>query len=516
MGLINFAKGEGSQAIQLFGRGVRLHGYDSRLKRSGKADNLPIQIPQDITYLETLTIFGVKADYMAKFKEYLEIEGLPPNAEIHNYKMPTVNRVNMAQNNKLKVLKVKDGINFRKQARRFLLDVPVDQNCKDYFVKNKIHLDCRAKVQGISSPGDYKFDYSGSDKGNKIQERYLPYIDYEYIYWQLQQYKSEKKYYNLSLDINLLQKIMENTDWDYGIIIPKDELELNSLEKTNKATSYIALILQSYMDKYYTYHKNEWEDPYLIYQDLSPEDPNFVAEYTFTYTPEHNNDTSYLQLEKYIKDLSKLLSKDKAILSKEMRLLTNDLLIAFDFPKHLFTPLIYKSDRLTTVQVSPVSLNYDEKNFIDKLSDYLNKNKTQFINMDIFLLRNKSKTGMSFFEAGNFYPDYILWIDTKDKQYMTFIDPKGLVHHNPGDPKIKFHQTIKELENRPLLQETKGDKDIILNSFILSGSDFAVIKNKWNPIDPSYSDKTGFSKNHVIFLEHDDCIKTMFEQLIGV
>ena len=28
MGLINFAKGEGSQAIQLFGRGVRLKGYN--------------------------------------------------------------------------------------------------------------------------------------------------------------------------------------------------------------------------------------------------------------------------------------------------------------------------------------------------------------------------------------------------------------------------------------------------------------------------------------------------------
>ena len=514
MGLINFAKGEGSQAIQLFGRGVRLHGYDNRLKRSGKADNPPNQIPTDITYLETLTIFGVKADYMAKFREYLEIEGLPPNAETHNYKMATVNRFNIAQNNRLKVLKVKDGINFRKQARRFLLDIPVDQNCKDYFVKNKIRLDCRAKVQGISSPGDYKFDYLGSDKGIKIQEKYLPYIDYEYIYWQLQQYKSEKKYYNLSLDINLLPKIMENTSWDYGIIIPEDELKLNSMEKTSKATSYIALILQSYMDKYYTYHKNKWEDPYLEYQDLSPKDENFVEEYIFTYTPEHDNDTSYLQLKKYIDDLSELLIKEKLTL-RGMGLFTDNL-ISFDFKNHLFAPLVYKSDKLTTVQVSPVSLNFDERRFVYKLGDYLNENKTQFTNIDIFLLRNKSKTGIGFFEAGNFYPDYILWIDTKDRQYMTFIDPKGLIHHNPGDPKIRFFQTIKELENRPLLQKTKGDKDIILNSFILSGSGFVEIKNKWNIIDPSYSDKTGFSKNHVIFLEHDDCIKTMFEQLIGV
>jgi hypothetical protein len=308
---------------------------------------------------------------------------------------------------------------------------------------------------------------------------------------------------------------MESTDWDYGIIIPKDELILDSIEKTNKATSYIALILQSYMDKYYAYYKNKWEEPYLEYQYLSPDDPNFVTEYTFTYTPEHDNDSNYLQLENYINDLSGLLSRDKAILSKEMSLLADNSLIAFDFRNHLFTPLIFKSDKLTKVQVSPVSLNEAEKDFVYKLGNFLDTNKTLFTEIDIFLLRNKSKTGIGFFEAGNFYPDYILWMDTKDKQFMTFIDPKGLIHHNPGDPKIKFYQTIKELEKHPLLQKTKGEKDIILNSFILSGSGFAAIKNMWSVIDQSYSDKKGFANNHVIFLEHDECIKTMFDKLIG-
>ncbi|WP_210183439.1 hypothetical protein, partial [Methylobrevis pamukkalensis] len=37
MGLMNVGQTEGSQIIQLFGRGVRLKGYGSSLKRSGKA-----------------------------------------------------------------------------------------------------------------------------------------------------------------------------------------------------------------------------------------------------------------------------------------------------------------------------------------------------------------------------------------------------------------------------------------------------------------------------------------------
>ena len=55
---------------------------------------------------------------------------------------------------------------------------------------------------------------------------------------------------------------------------------------------------------------------------------------------------------------------------------------------------------------------------------------------------------MGFFVAGNFYPDYILWIDTPEKQYITFVDPKGLLRIMPDDPKIEFYKTIKDLEKQ--------------------------------------------------------------------
>ena len=82
MGLMNVGETEGSQIIQLFGRGVRLKGYGMSLKRSGKT-----QLPEDVTrpkhigVLETLNIFGIRADYMAQFRDFLEEEGLPTNDE---------------------------------------------------------------------------------------------------------------------------------------------------------------------------------------------------------------------------------------------------------------------------------------------------------------------------------------------------------------------------------------------------------------------------------------------------
>lgn len=62
----------------------------------------------------------------------------------------------------------------------------------------------------------------------------------------------------------------------------------------------------------------------------------------------------------------------------------------------------------------------------------------------------------------------MLWIDTPDVQYISFIDPKGLRHLQWDDPKIEFHATIKELEVH--LQPISSDKKIVLNFFIMSGT----------------------------------------------
>src|SRR5206468_4812085 len=80
MGLMNVGRGEGAQIIQLFGRGVRLKGYGMSLKRSARA-TLPegLDRPKNIETLETLHIFGIRADYMAQFRDFLEEEGLRTN-----------------------------------------------------------------------------------------------------------------------------------------------------------------------------------------------------------------------------------------------------------------------------------------------------------------------------------------------------------------------------------------------------------------------------------------------------
>ena len=45
-----------------------------------------------------------------------------------------------------------------------------------------------------------------------------------------------------------------------------------------------------------------------------------------------------------------------------------------------------------------------------------------------------------------------------NRQLISFIDPKGLMHIHSDDPKIDFHKTIKELEAR--MAPTAGDKKL--------------------------------------------------------
>lgn len=50
-----------------------------------------------------------------------------------------------------------------------------------------------------------------------------------------------------------------------------------------------------------------------------------------------------------------------------------------------------------------------------------------FADKELYLLRNLSKgRGIGFFEAGNFHPDFILWLISGGRQLIAFVDPKGI------------------------------------------------------------------------------------------
>ncbi len=500
MGLINFAKGEGSQAIQLFGRGVRLKGCDGCLKRSRKLDT-GVKPPKHIELLETLTIFGVKAQYMEDFKGYLEQEGAPANETVHEFRLPVISRFSEVQGKKLFVIKVKDGANFKQQASRLILDKP-DQGFLRYLLKSKTTIDCRSKIQSIDSTFSFKMEAMPEE--HVLPAKVLPLLDMQRIFEELQQYKSEKRYFNISIVADKLLDILRTDGW-YVLLIPEHHLEINSLAKLEAATDYAIMALKSYMDKFFKYEKDRWEAPLLEYAILDADDSNFVGEYTITYTQQHPLDTTSDELEAFMSETSTILEANHG-LDVYKKDLFHGRLVMFDFRSHLYAPLICLEKSNLNIQVSPVALNSDEMIFVNRLNEYVEGHSSELEGKSLYLLRNKSKVGMGFFEAGNFYPDFILWIDTEDKQYISFIDPKGLLHISSDDPKVEFYKTIKELEAR--LAPTADGKTVILNSFIMSGTPSSRLYQRWHMGQLQREEK------NVYTLDNAECVELMIEKIL--
>ena len=503
MGLINFAKGEGSQAIQMFGRGVRLQGYNGMLKRSS-AINIPgVRAPKYISKLETLTIFGVKANYMEEFKAFLELEEVPSNDQLTEVILPTVSRYDEAKTKRLRVIRVKNGKNFKRDAERKLLDIPVDK-FKKYLLTNLVVLDCRSKVQAIESDGSLNMRIEAVENPKDMPAENIPVLDYYRIFDEIEQYKNEKQYFNITIDRDRLQPILADREW-YQFIIPTEHLKIDSIKRLEEVTDFAIMALKVYVDKFFKFEKEAWEDKYLEYGELEASDNNFVDEYRIHLTEEVGGDYGK-ELERFISDASSILNAKRVIPEYQKSTLANQFVL-FDFRHHLYAPLVCVKKNNLKIQVSPVQMNEDEKKFVDLLDCYMKNHRSEWDEKSLFLLRNKSKVGMGFFEAGNFYPDYILWIDTERKQYINFIDPKGLLHFTPKDDKITFYKKIKELEER--LAPTSGDKNIILNSFIMSSTRGAELRNWWHMDSPAEHEAM-----NVYTLDDDKCVEKMIKKIL--
>lgn len=106
---------------------------------------------------------------------------------------------------------------------------------------------------------------------------------------------------------------------------------------------------------------------------------------------------------------------------------------ALFFGRHLYQPLIHLGKG--AVKVSPVALNKGEKNFVEHLRSFYETEVKFFEDRQLYLLRNMSRgRGIGFFEAGNFHPDFIVWLLVGAKQYVTFVDPKGILRSGDNGP----------------------------------------------------------------------------------
>ena len=489
MGLMHVGRSEGSQIIQLFGRGVRLKGFEWSLKRSGHSH---AQIrPTFIEELETLNVFGIEADFMEKFREFLKEEGLPGNERRKIITIPL--NVTYDFGKKLKILRPKrkasDGkeYDFKRDA-----PVPTVGDIPDYMTHNTVVADWYPRIQTMRSRGTALA--TQKDKVS-LREQHLALLDYDLLFFDLEQFKRERSWYNLNITKAGIIKLLKDPTW-YTLYLPENRLNPTSYDGVLLLQQVASELLKRYCDHYYNYRKREYIEPRLELRDLTPDDDNIPAEEFYQLIVDGDEEQVILGIEQ----LKKELAERKNDLPK-----AGDLL-ACNFGKHLFQPLFHVR-RGGKITILPVSLNESEFQFVKDLKSWCDDHKSVLgkDGMELFLLRNMSRgKGVGFFEAGNFHPDFILWMLIGGKQYVTFIEPHGLLHEGPASEKVLFHKRIKDVEKR------LNDPTVILNSFILSWTRYPQLK--WD------NTQDELENMHVLFMtnDRDRYIDKLFERLKGI
>jgi len=485
MGLMNVGKKEGSQIIQLFGRGVRLKGKNFSLKRSRCYDK---GLEGKYQAVETLNIFGIKADYMRQFKEYLEEEGVPTDERIE-FVLPVIKDLRFKKY-KLKVLRLQKGKNFKREERVMLAYENNQRVFKKVFLNRYKELELIEK--GTNSSQQIRLDEA------KLTKTHLAFIDIDRLFFELQHFKNERNWINLSISKADIEELLNHNDW-YTLQIPREKLNINSFDDIKRIEEIVIALVKAYTKALYEFKKSEWESQFMEYRELDDNDNNLINEYKVSV---EDKETDIIVK---LKSLQKLLKEGK-IDDIEFKKLSRYDFKVISFDKHLYNPLLYKDSRLISLSINPIQLNTGEQEFIEDLKTFLSVNTSKLEDTELFVLRNQSKTGMGFFEADNFYPDFIVWLIKESKQYITFIDPKGLRNIDIANgAKINFYKTIKELEKR------LGDSNIVLNSFIISTTSF----NALNELH-SMMTKAELEEKHIVFQKDDKetYISKIFDRIL--
>ena len=430
---------------------------------------------------------------MTQFRDFLEEEGLPTNDDCIEFPLPVIKNLGTQKLKTIRLRKTINGVStefgdaFRKLAPVPTVAPPDPASDREYhnLQKNQVLLNWYPKIQAIRSGGLIGGDDDAAPNKTHLSARHMAFLDHDRIYFELERFKAERGWYNLNLTQQAIKALLADQSW-YRLQIPAEELVGNSYEKVHLWEAIAVALLKQYTERYYTFRKREWELPHLEYRDLEGDDPNFLG-------TKESPDKGYYRIliDKSQEEIVAKLEELKAAIQKgELKPWEFKGMKAIWFGKHLYQPLLYLDNQI--VEISPAPLNKGECRFVEDLKTFHDRHADFFETRELYLLRNLSKgRGVGFFEAGNFHPDFILWLLSGGQQDVIFVDPKGIRNLGPSDPKIQFCETIKEIEQR------LGNPAVRLHSFIVSNTPSAAMGRMWG------MEKSEMQKLHVLFQEED-------------
>ena len=495
MGLLNMGQGEGSQIIQLFGRGVRLKGKDFSLKRTE-----PNQRPKGLHLekLETLNIFGVRANYMAAFKDYLKEEGITPSDELIELDFPTQPNL---PTKKLKTLALKDGykdnqkLGFKRTHFPWLYEIPAEFDGK--IKTPHIALDLYPRLEAISTTdGNAALQMNVRHEG-KLNQAHFALFDFDRIYLALQDFKQQRSWSNLRLDKKRLINFCSGHQSWYTLYMPKPEFEATKVADIKRLENILIRLLCDYTDRFYKALKTGYEGQFYEVIPMHDEHGSMLKLYQFE-VEDSDDGREYL---KKLEALKALVAKGDLGKASQWNA---PHMVAISFDRHLFYPLLSLEDKdAVPLKMRPMAFDApSEVQFVEDLQAFYDTpaGRDAIGGRSLYLLRNadSKNKGIGFSTAGNFYPDFLLWLvdDKTGEQWLSFVDPKGLRQLDLDHPKLGLYSEIKKIEADLASQTAAGEPALTLNAFVLSPTKYSDLLNIGDKIK-----KHELENRHVLFME---------------
>ena len=468
MGLLNIGKSEGSQIIQLFGRGVRLRGLNTSLKRSWELGG---DHPEYVRPLETLNIFALRANYMAQFRDYLEREGVSVHGTVE-IRLP-IRPNHELLGSGLIVPRMREDASFVEEET-MVLDV-------DPAVK--IRVDLSPKVSLITRNADGITETSAvPPAGRSIEDDSLALVDMLAIYTALLEYKERSGWHNMVVRPGIPERILAKGK--YQIVADDPVLRPRSLAEVRRLQEAATAAVMKYAERFYHMRQERWERNNLDYPTLDKNDPNFQD---YTIRIPGGEESLVLAVRKLVDECDQIYKEESSVLPN------------VHFDRHLYLPLLLA--RENKIKTEPPSLNEGEERFVRGLQEYCVGEKDRALKgKELFLLRNRSRSrGIGFFQTHGFYPDFILWVRSGGAQRIVFVEPHGMLYEGAPDhsEKVKLHRKMRKLTE--MIMQQPGMAAVTLDSYIVSETPLEVLAQRYGGI----WNRRRFAAEHILFPERN-------------
>lgn len=486
MGLLNIGTSEGPQIIQLFGRGIRLKGKDMSLQRSYEVTGNKL-----LKILETLQIYGIKANYIDQF-----LEAINKEIDLETLEIP----VEFRHQNKWNALLIpeKGKSDFKERTILKLVSKQGVEAELNLIPKTVAHFGAdrngEAPVKTITTmPKISKFTFDG----------YTDMFDWDRIFLEVNNYRLDRGYFNLVITKEGLRNILCT---NCHINSTTNPFEIKTADDVNRVEDQAIILLKSYLYKFYRIAQQKADTEATSYKTLGQKEQQLKLPFAkedkevYTYTLKFEKDSGDETLKESIKNLLQNINQ------------TGQTKLNIYFDRHLFLPLLIKNKDIKKI-IPDVALNESEKKFLEGVKHYYELHKDKFENIELFVLRNTPKSGVGFFlESANFYPDFILWLKlgNTSKQMIVFVEPHGLIYSGNfnSDEKINFRETLKNIEENINAREKRDD--VLLDYFLITPTSYEDL-TKNDLTAPSQSE---FEGKHVFFFnDTQQWVDKMFNEI---